>query len=1409
MIWEFAEQRNTAPANMPSTKSVFSRVVWVVAGVSLIALGWMVLFWESSPREVLAQTPAMEEHATNPPDLSESGASESNPIEDREAQVVEASGRDRFADVEAAAVLDIFDSAGSIVQRSRLVPSPDEPDRLYRVVDRVDPANGARISRQEVMWADSMIVAVPHGEAVSDIVARIDAAGYAVRPTHDWDAVVDVVLPNPNLETVPAALADLSSAMPDVLVEPNFIHFSSKVFSNDFDANEMWALNLIEAPAAWASTQGSNEVVVAVIDTGIDWDHPDLAANIWTNPGEIAGNGIDDDNNGFVDDIRGWNFVDNNLNPNDADGHGTHVSGTIGAVGDNNSGVVGVNWNVKLIALRAGTIGFDTADSVNAMRYVNTLRQRGVNVVAINASFGGSGFTQSAFDEIQSLGQNGVVFVAAAGNDGTDNDDDPIYPASYNLSSIISVASVTHSAQLSSFSNFGVTTVDIAAPGTAIRSTVPNGFFDYNDGTSMAAPHVTGAVALLAAIEPTLTVAQLRTRILNAAQPHAALAGRVASGGYLNLRRVVAPNVVLPRVAITTPGSDVVVIEKSGLGLDLAATLVPDGGVMPAASLAWQQVEGPAVVGFSSSTSAATTALFPAGGVYRLRVNATSSGIVESDDITVVVGDGAASTNGLRAWWRFDESSGNATDSSVDGRTATISGATRVTGVMGGALDFNGSSNSVAFTAPAMQRMTITAWARADSAGNSIFPRIVNMQQGLFFFGLGGDTRDGNGNTLKFAVDNGFEDRVWHTAQGTIVTDRLYQVAVSYDATSPNNNPRFYIDGVPFGVGVQANGGAAPVTPDNNGFIGDRADGTRSWDGLLDEVRIYDRALTPAELAVVSRENTIRSIVGGTFDVSQVLHPLGASATFSPVAVGVPAVATPVYSWSSNSSGLSVVNAEGGSVQVLANAPGTYELRLDIEVAGRLHAVRTVPITLNPAPIDSEGYYTGTTSDGAAFVVIVDGGGIGTFLGGGAGRGHIGLDLDVSPFGFLEFDDGDGESVLGVFGSGGTINGLLDGTLAFSGTRQPSAGSGSPDPSLDGVYRGWIVDSGTRVSALVAEGHIAAIVETEGNIAVSEGDLNGSGGFAIASGDASYTGSVGGSRINGTITLGLQAARTFVLLRDDFNSTRGLASLSVRGPAGQGNNIMIAGFALTGSGNVPLLVRGIGPALQVHGVADAIQTPHLTVLSGSTVLEDSLGWDLAGVGEAAAIAAAAARTGAFELGPGASDAALLTTRTEGIYTMHVSDVDGGTGTTLAEVYDASEVAGGPRLVAVSSRSPVGAPGNIPIAGFSITGNAPSLVLIRAVGPGLEPFGLDGFLAQPTISVVRNGENVAVGAAWDQGESLGTLVSLTKSVGAFDLEPGAADASMLLFLPPGVYTAQVNGIGGTQGIVLLEVYLVEE
>lgn len=1392
---------------MSPTRLVISRIVWVVGGISLIALGWVVIFLEGSKEEKIVVSPVSEKLA--PQVSSEESETGNGPGEVSSPGIAEAFENDRFSGFETVAARPVFDSAGSLTGRLRLVPSPDEPDRMYRVVDYIDPASGGRLLRQEVMRADSLVVAVPEGETVSAVVARIDATGFAVRPTHDQDAVVDVILPNPSFDTLPTALAELSAAMPDVLVEANHVHFSTKVFSNDYDSNEMWALNLIEAPAAWATTQGSNEVVVAVIDTGIDWDHPDLAANIWTNPGEIAGNGIDDDNNGFVDDIRGWNFVDDNSNPNDTESHGTHVSGTIGAVGNNNSGVVGVNWNVRLIALRAGNLGFDTSNSVNAMRYVNRLRQNGINVVAINASFGGTGFTQAAFNEIQSLGQNGVVFVAAAGNDGTDNDDDPLYPAGYNLDSIISVASVTHSGQLSAFSNFGATTVDIAAPGTAIRSSVLGGLYDYNSGTSMAAPHVTGAVALVAASDPTLSAAQIRTRILQSAQPHSALAGQVATGGYLNLRRAVAPNVVLPRVAITSPGADVVVIEKTGLDLELVAALLPENGVMPTASISWQQIEGPAMAGFSSPSAAATTASFPVAGLYRLRVNATSSGIVESDEITVAIGDGTPSTTGLRSWWRFDETSGNAADSSGEGRTGTVTGAARVGGVMGGALDFNGAGNSVAFSAPAMQRMTITAWARADTEGNSIFPRIVNMQQGLFFFGLGGDTRDGNGNTLKFAVDNGFEDRVWHTRQGTIVTNRLYQVAVTYDATSPSNNPRFYIDGVPFGVGVQTGGGAAPVTPNNDGFIGDRADGTRSWDGLLDEVRIFDRALTPAELALVSRENSIRSVIGGTFGTSDVLHPFGARADFSPVAVGIPSVGTPVYSWSSNSPGLSVLNATGNSVEVRAEAPGIYELRLDVDVAGRLRAVRTVPIEINPALVDTEGYYSGTTSDGAGFVVVVDDNGNGTFLGGGAGRGHIGLDLDVSPFGFLEFDDGDGESVLGVFGSGGTLNGLLNGTLAFSGTRQPSAGSGTPDPALDGIYRGWILDSGTRVSAIVAEGRIAAVVETGGNIAAAEGDLNGSGGFAITSGEASYAGAVAGSRINGSVTIGAQAARSFVLLRDDFVSTRKLASLSVRGPAGQGNDIMIAGFALAGAGDAQLLVRGIGPALEPYGVTDPIPTPHLSVLNGSTVLEDSFGWDLAGVGEAAAIADATLRTGAFELEPGVPDAALLTTRAQGIYTMHVSDAEGGSGTALAEVYDASEAPGGPRLVAVSSRSPVGAPGNIPIAGFSIAGNAPSLVLIRAVGPGLEPFGLNGFLSQPTISVVRNGLNVAVGAAWEQGESLGTLASLSESVGAFDLEPGAADASMLLFLPPGVYTAQVNGIGGTQGIVLLEVYLVEE
>ncbi len=301
--------------------------------------------------------------------------------------------------------------------------------------------------------------------------------------------------------------------------------------------NQLWGMDSIDAPEAWSVTTGSSSVVVAVIDTGVDYTHVDLAANIWTNPGEIAGNGVDDDGNGFVDDVYGYDFVNNDGDPMDDNSHGTHVSGTIAAAANNGVGVAGVNWSSSIMALKFldGNGSGYLSDAVRAINYATMMRtQYDVNVCVTSNSWGGGGYSTSMYNAIQASNNANILFVAAAGNSGSDNDVSPQYPANYSCSNVISVAAISSNGQLASFSCYGATTVDLAAPGDSIYSTVPGNRYASYSGTSMATPHVAGVAALAFALAPDASVAEVRDAILGGTEPSAALSGKMVTGGALN-----------------------------------------------------------------------------------------------------------------------------------------------------------------------------------------------------------------------------------------------------------------------------------------------------------------------------------------------------------------------------------------------------------------------------------------------------------------------------------------------------------------------------------------------------------------------------------------------------------------------------------------------------------------------------------------------------------------------------------------------------------------------------------------------------------------------------------------------------------------------------------------------------------
>ncbi|MBN2474057.1 MAG: S8 family serine peptidase [Pirellulales bacterium] len=341
----------------------------------------------------------------------------------------------------------------------------------------------------------------------------------------------------------------------------------------------------IEAEAAWDISTGAGSIVVGVIDTGVDYTHPDLAANIWTNPGEIAGNGFDDDGNGFVDDVHGYDFVNNDGDPMDDHNHGTHVAGTIAAEGNNGSGIVGVNWSSSIMGLKflsASGSGY-TSDAVRAVNYATMMRtQYGVNVRLTNNSWGGGGYSSALAAAIAAGGDAGMLFVAAAGNDGANNDLSPHYPSDYELPNVLSVAASDDADNLAWFSNYGVSTVHLAAPGVSIYSTITGGGYASYSGTSMATPHVSGVAALAWSVTPTATVAEIRGAILQGTDVLASLSGTTTTGGRLNayhtLQLVGSPDPEQPVVGslLASPRRT-----AAGMSVAIAAHSVsdPDGSV--------------------------------------------------------------------------------------------------------------------------------------------------------------------------------------------------------------------------------------------------------------------------------------------------------------------------------------------------------------------------------------------------------------------------------------------------------------------------------------------------------------------------------------------------------------------------------------------------------------------------------------------------------------------------------------------------------------------------------------------------------------------------------------------------------------------------------------------------------------
>ena len=455
-----------------------------------------------------------------------------------------------------------------------------------------------------------------------------------------------------NGKSVKEALEILNKNPAIAYAEPNYV-WRASLIPNDPGFGDLWGMNNtgqsggvvdadIDAAEAWDTTTGSSDVVIGIIDTGIDYMHEDLADNVWQNPGEIAGDGIDNDNNGYIDDIHGIDTVNGDSDPFDDGSHGTHVAGTIGAVGNNGVGVVGVNHEVSMAACKF--LGADgsgsTAGAIECIDYFTALKNAGINVRATNNSWGGGGFSQSLQDAITAAGNADIMFLAAAGNSGSDNDASPHYPSSYDNDVVVAVASIGRNDGDVGHS-YGLTSVDIAAPGGSILSTTPGNTYSTFSGTSMATPHVAGSAALVWSINPTLSAVEMKDLLMNTGDDNAYATGRTVSGKRLNVNNALEAadpdpgfllNVSPTNQEITAGESASYTFELNAIaGYDEEITLVLDDASGLGSLSASTAMPGDTV------TLDVVTADDTAWGPYSMTVTATSGEIVKEKTVGLYV----------------------------------------------------------------------------------------------------------------------------------------------------------------------------------------------------------------------------------------------------------------------------------------------------------------------------------------------------------------------------------------------------------------------------------------------------------------------------------------------------------------------------------------------------------------------------------------------------------------------------------------------------------------------------------------------------------------------------------------------------------------------------------------------------
>lgn len=1382
------------------------------------------------------------------------------------------------------------------------------PPRL--ATERRDDAVNAKELAQG--FRERTILAKPRaGVAASELT--LGESGHGAHLRHAFKRFGDLRILELSPQQNPAdAIRQLRSTGLYEYVEPDYIKTRHAV-PNDPRFTEQWYLRNtgqnsgtagadIGATTAWDTRTSAPGMIIAVIDTGIHATHEDLTANLWHNPGEIPGNGIDDDGNGYVDDVYGINSIvptgsAGSGNPDDDVGHGTAVAGVIAAAGNNGKGIAGVAWQASIMALKFDDAAGSASES-NQVECIDYAVAKGAKI--INISYGSTSFSQAEYDAVKRARDAGVIVVSSAGNEGSSNDLVANYPASLLLENVVSVANTDRKDLLASSSTYG-SLVELGAPGTEILICDYKSDTGYHnaDGTSFSSPLVAGALALVRAQFPADTYRASINRVLNTVTPLPSLSGKVQTGGRLNLAKALTST-------SSRPFND-----------DFAnrATLTGDSTVTRGVSIGATVETGEPTHAAAGGTSLWWTWTAPRGGMVVL----DTAGSNFNTTIGVYTG---STLNGLTAiasnddapslttsHLSFTATSGTTYQIAVDGKGGTtgmislsvglvpandnFANATTITGVSvkttgtdklagresgeptlsGGQHTGTGKTVWYRWTAPRRSTFTVSTFTESFGAlvgvytGSSVgaLTKIDADQESVTFDAI-------SGSTYFIAVDSGDAGSGTFTltlmeAEGAITfgspvtpsqaigTDgamifvdsrsELYYFksssnnwidhiggdidvntpAVSTDGTiylatstalfalDPAHKTKWskaYADGATSSPSIAPDGAVYVHTGD--GYLyAYLPDGTQKWRATVPGISYSSPSIAADGTIYIGSDDHNVYALSPTDGSVRWKFDTGAE-VYSSVAIGADGTLY-VGTLSTKFFAISPTGAQVWMYQVGGSVSSSAAVGTDGTIYfgcydGKLYA-------LNSTGTLKWTYTTGAEIRASSPAVSSDGT---IYIGSYDQSLHA-----VTPGGLLKQTYPTGGVIrsspliwhgLLLFGSNDDRIYLINVAAADPTSPWPmhrqnpartgrKAGLGAPSISSQPTSRAVAIGGSTTLS-VSADGQDTLSFQWYFNGAAIAGATQSS--YTINNASASSAGNYTVAITNALGSVTSSVAAISVAAASDVGR---IVNLSARAIAGAGDKTLIVGFILSGgSGNKPLLVRGVGPSLATYGVPGFLVDPAVTLLdSSSNSLGTNDNWSTDPF-----VAALLPQVGAFAFAsPTSKDAAMVVNVPGGRYTAHITSsavVPNGSGVALAEFYDASQVytSDTPRLVNISARAQVGTGGDVLIVGFIIGGSTPVRVLIRGVGPDLTQYGVSGVLADPKLTLRRVDQSlVQENDNWASGSNVVDLQTAMSTAGAFSIPTSSKSAVIVATLAPGGYTAIVSGVNDTAGVALAEVY----